>query len=90
MTLFDVFSKREAGDSGLPRPATDDELLAWSDHIRSIASGPDEDVVVDLRPVPPKQVRRAPLVAAPEPAQPRRVVRARPLVAAPHPQLDNV
>jgi hypothetical protein len=90
VTLFDVFSKREAGDSGLPRPATDDELLAWSDQIRSVAPDPDEDLVLDLRAAPAKRVRRAPLVAAPEPAQPRRVVRARPLVAAPHPQLDNV
>ena len=88
MTLFDRFSKREAGDSGLPRPATDDELLAWSDHIRSVAADPDDDVV-DLRQVA-RPVRRAPLVATPEPGQPRRVLRARPLVASPPTQLDRL
>ena len=87
MTLFDVFSKREADDTGLPRQATDAELLAWSDQIRSI-NEPDDDVVVDLRPVAPLPLRRAPLLAPPQP--PRRVLRARPLVAAPPTQLDPV
>jgi len=85
VTLFDVFSKREADDTGLPKQATDAELLAWGDQIRSITE-PDDDVVVDLRTVEPLPLRRAPLVAAPPPV--RRVLRARPLVAAPATQLD--
>jgi hypothetical protein len=86
VTLFDVFSKREADDTGLPKQASDAELLAWSDHIRSLPTDDDDFVVLDLRPVERPPLRRAPLVATPQP--PRRVLRARPLMASPLAQLD--
>ena len=86
MTLFDVFSKREAGDTGLPQQVSDEELLSWGLEIQRLPDS--DDIVIDLRSAaaPPRHAARRPLVAAPEP--PRRALRARPLIAAPVTQLD--
>jgi hypothetical protein len=69
VSLFDVFSRRDDGDDvGLPRQASDAELLAWGTRL---GHGLEDD----------RASRRTPLRAAPsgEAAHPRR----RPLVADP-------
>ena len=94
MTLFDVFSKREAGDLGLPEQVSDDDLLAWSEEIRSLPTDPDHELLV-LGPAPMPaglHLARRPLQATVTPEVPRRrpPLRARPLIAEPVRQLDPV
>jgi len=76
VTLFDVFSKREADGTGLPNQASDDELLAWGIDLRTAP----EDGEVSLEPGRP---RRRPLRAEPDVRPPRRVLVASPDAAPP-------
>ncbi|HEY9557852.1 MAG TPA: hypothetical protein VIR58_14030 [Acidimicrobiales bacterium] len=86
MTLFDVLTKREAEDTGLPKQASDAELLAWSQEIRRLPDPADDIMVIDYQ--APRPARRRLVAAAPQPSPPRRVLRARPLVASPATELD--
>ncbi len=75
MALFELFSKREADDTGLPDQASDSELLAWGLDLRALPEADDDgDIVIDLR---PKHAAPRPLVAAPRRTRPLRADQAR-------------